>query len=318
MEMAISVVMSVYNGEQYLREAIDSILGQTFEKFEFIIIDDGSTDTSKEIIKTYNDSRIVLIEQDNTGLATALNNGIRSARTNYIARMDADDISMAERLGKQVKFLNDNPDYVLVGTNAYIIDKDGEVVYNSSQPVSWEEIRHNFPRSSFFHSSVMFKRDAFQLAGGYFDEISKLYSFEDTILWNKMLRYGAMTNLPQPLIKYRLLPGAATAKSGKEAIAAEKILLEIISEDMLSEKNRLELIRIKSSINKDQRILNYHLHLAKKYIFNNYQPLKARKNLIEVIKRSPFNIISFLLFLLTIIPQEVTMILLKLKKHSLN
>jgi glycosyltransferase involved in cell wall biosynthesis len=138
-EPLISVVMPVYNAAQYLREAIDSILNQTFRDFEFIIINDGSTDRSLEIIQSYNDDRIRLINQKNTGLAKALNNGIAIAKSDFIARMDADDISIPERLTSQFSFLESNVDVVAVGSNAEVIDKEGNHVYCTAQPSTWSE-----------------------------------------------------------------------------------------------------------------------------------------------------------------------------------
>src|SRR5215472_18447331 len=101
----VSVAMSVYNCEQYLPASIDSILTQTFEDFEFIIVDDGSTDRSAEIIKSYGDSRIVFLQQSNQGVASALNHALRFALGEYVARQDADDISLPERFSKEVAFL---------------------------------------------------------------------------------------------------------------------------------------------------------------------------------------------------------------------
>lgn len=112
----ISVIMSVYNGEKYLREAIDSILNQTFTHFEFIIVNDGSTDKSLNIIKSYNGSRIILVQQENKGLAAALNEGIKIAKGKYIAMMDADDISLPTRLEKQIQFMEAHPEYVAIGS----------------------------------------------------------------------------------------------------------------------------------------------------------------------------------------------------------
>ncbi|HAS7841575.1 TPA: glycosyltransferase family 2 protein, partial [Vibrio cholerae] len=114
----ISVVMSVYNGEKYLGEAIDSILKQTFSDFEFIIINDGSTDKTLEIIKSYmkKDDRIVLVSRENKGLIVSLNEGLDLAKGQYIARMDADDISIKSRFEKQIEFLDSNPDIGVCGT----------------------------------------------------------------------------------------------------------------------------------------------------------------------------------------------------------
>ena len=121
--------MSVYNGEKYLREAIDSILNQTFKDFEFIIVNDGSTDNSLKIIKSYNDPRITIINQKNTGLAKALNEGIKIAKGKFIARMDADDISEPERFKKEYKFMHVHDECVALGTNAIIIDENGNNLY---------------------------------------------------------------------------------------------------------------------------------------------------------------------------------------------
>ena len=122
----VSVIMPVYNAERFLRLAIDSILGQTFSNFEFIIINDGSTDGSLKIIKSYKDSRIHLISRPNKGLAPSLNEGLTRAKGQYIARMDADDISLPKRLAQQVDFLDQNPTVGLVGSNYIIIDDSGK------------------------------------------------------------------------------------------------------------------------------------------------------------------------------------------------
>ena len=112
--------MPVYNGEKYLQEAIESILNQTFKDFEFIIINDGSTDKTLEIIKSFTDPRIKLITQENRGIIYSLNKGITESRGKYIARMDADDISLPERLEKEYRFLEQNPNYGIVGTTFLI------------------------------------------------------------------------------------------------------------------------------------------------------------------------------------------------------
>ncbi|MFN5442865.1 MAG: glycosyltransferase family 2 protein, partial [Crocinitomicaceae bacterium] len=117
----VSVVMPVYNGEQYLKEAIESILSQTYVNFEFIIINDGSEDNSEEIILSYNDPRIVYIKNlENLKLIKTLNIGFSKAKGKYIARMDADDISLPRRLEKQVDYLERNPDIGVLGTGVFL------------------------------------------------------------------------------------------------------------------------------------------------------------------------------------------------------
>src|SRR5688572_25740567 len=113
----VSVVMTVYNTERYVREAVESILGQTFRDFEFIIIDDGSTDSAPAILREYadRDPRIRLVSRPNTGIVRAANEGIALARGNYLARMDSDDVALPHRFEKQVRYLNEHPACVLVG-----------------------------------------------------------------------------------------------------------------------------------------------------------------------------------------------------------
>src|SRR4051812_26679567 len=122
----VSVLMAVYNGEQYLREAVNSILSQTFKDFEFIIIDDGSTDRSPELLASYAraDSRVKLISRPNKGLTKSLNEGLHAARGEFVARMDGDDISLPERFERQVSYLREHPEVVLVGSRVEFIDPD--------------------------------------------------------------------------------------------------------------------------------------------------------------------------------------------------
>src|ERR1039458_2059372 len=121
---AVSVVMSVYNGKESIRDAVNSILSQSFKDFEFIIIDDGSTDGSADIIESIKDERIILLKQENSGLSVALNNGIKISGAKYIARMDADDISMDTRLEKEYNVLENNSEIGIVGTFITLINKD--------------------------------------------------------------------------------------------------------------------------------------------------------------------------------------------------
>ncbi len=127
----VSVLMSVYNGERFLRDSVESILGQTFTDFEFLILDDGSTDSTCEILEEYanKDARIVLVRNDrNLGLTRSLNKGLRLVRGEYLARQDADDISLPKRLEMQVKFLDAHPEVGVVGSALEIIDENGNTI----------------------------------------------------------------------------------------------------------------------------------------------------------------------------------------------
>lgn len=202
-EPLVSVLMSVYNGERYLREAIESILAQTFTDFEFLIINDGSTDGSLDIILSYTDTRIRLIDNaENIGLTKSLNKGISLARGKYIARMDADDISLVERLEKQVRFLEVEKEYVIIGTGAYLIDDSGDEIGKLDRPFTYDEILgHIFFFNPVIHPSVMFHREIIIKIGCYDTSIPKAQDYE---LWFRIIgKNMKIRNLPSLLIKHR-------------------------------------------------------------------------------------------------------------------
>uniref|UniRef100_A0A832DUR0 Glycosyltransferase n=1 Tax=candidate division WWE3 bacterium TaxID=2053526 RepID=A0A832DUR0_UNCKA len=218
----VSVVMAAYNAREYLREAIESVLNQTFKDFEFIIIDDGSTDDTVEIIRSYRDPRIVLHERSHQGLIATLNYGIKIARGEYIARMDTDDVSEPRRFELQVKFLDSHPDHAVVGTTTQIIDTKGRTIDISAEPLRHEEIVQGLlVRNVLAHGSVMMREDAVRKVGGYDPEAIHA---EDYDLWVRISREGKLANLPQPLFKWRLNPqGISVTKSKIQRQTVERI-----------------------------------------------------------------------------------------------
>lgn len=210
----VSVVMSVYNGDSYLNEAIDSILGQTLWDFEFIIVNDGSTDGTGELLRFYDDPRIVVIDQSNHGLWMALNKGIQYARGEYIARMDADDISHPRRLQYQVEFLEKNRNVALVGASFHKIHADGRTHFLWSQPTSDGDIKSELPYGNRFnHSSVVFRRAVLDRVGLY-----RKHEAEDYDLWLRISERYAVANLRQPSIKLRRTGTTRTALYEDEII----------------------------------------------------------------------------------------------------
>lgn len=203
---AVSVVMSVYNGERWLKESIDSVLCQTFADFEFIIVDDGSTDQSPEIILEYasRDSRIIVITKENSGLAESLNAGIERARGCWIARMDADDICKPDRFQKQVSYLKRNTNVALVSGAVEYIDESGEVFGRTYPITSKKQIKKkilNFG-NIIVHPAVMMRSDAINSCGGY---CAGLTTVQDYHLWRKFLRKNYdLSILPDVLIYYRI------------------------------------------------------------------------------------------------------------------
>ncbi len=201
MSPKISVVMPVFNGADHLREAIDSILAQTFKDFEFIIVDDASTDNSRAIIKSYLDQRIKLfVNENNLGTAGSLNEAIGKSAGEYIARMDADDISLPDRFETQVKFLDENPQIAMVGTWARVIgDKAGLLIAHPTDPAI---LRSNLIfHASFVHPSVMIRRGFFSNLGFKYDP--EFRQGQDYKLWVQMSEKLRLANINKVLIYYR-------------------------------------------------------------------------------------------------------------------
>jgi glycosyltransferase involved in cell wall biosynthesis len=199
----ISVIMSVFNGEKYLREAVDSILNQTFVDFEFILINDGSTDKTKAILDSCHDARIRLIHQENIGLTESLNKGLGMARGVYIARMDADDISHVNRLEKEAAFLDANKDVGLVGTFGIRIDEKGKAGHLISFPTSDEALRKRLEYDCpFLHGAVMYRKECIDRVGNY---RKKIGPSEDLDLWLRISERFGLACLDEPLYKDRVV-----------------------------------------------------------------------------------------------------------------
>jgi glycosyltransferase involved in cell wall biosynthesis len=200
--MKVSVLMSVYNGEKFLRESIESILDQTFKDFEFLIIDDASTDSSKEIILSYSNPRIRLVENaTNLGLTKSLNIGLKLAQGEFVARMDSDDVSLPERLEKQIAFLDKHPDFALAGSSSETIDENGNVIRLNQESFSPEEIFYRLHFGNVFpHASVMFRKGAVGSIGGYDETFLQAQDFD---LWNRLSKKFPIGKLDDILIRWR-------------------------------------------------------------------------------------------------------------------
>ncbi len=159
MEPTVSVIMSAYNSAEHLRDAIDSVLAQTFKDYEFIIINDGSTDNTKEILESCDDPRIRVYHQENMGLTCSLNRAIRYSRGKFIARIDCDEMALPLRFQKQVEYLNSNPEIGLVGSYCTNIDEGKKSVCKIITPVTDAQIRKGLPRrNAFVHGTVTKQR----------------------------------------------------------------------------------------------------------------------------------------------------------------
>ncbi len=215
--------MPVYNAEKYLKGAIDSILSQTYSDFEFVIVDDCSRDSSVPIIKSYNDSRIVFLENEqNSGVAVTLNRGLAVCRGEYVARMDSDDISRPERFAKQIAFLEAHPDVAVVtcGVRTFCGDKTiSECGWSNVEP---ERIKKDlFFSCALAHPTVMMRRDVINSLGGYAPEYNGLEDYE---LWCRVIENHKIASVGEVLFEYRVHEGQVSKKPSESVKKAQKEL----------------------------------------------------------------------------------------------
>jgi len=271
----VSVVMSVYNAEDYLRPAIDSILNQTFKDFEFIIIDDGSTDKSLSIIKTYTDPRIILISRRNKGLTASLNEGIKKSKGRYIARQDADDVSIKDRLYKEVEYLDSHTDVGLVGSNYIHIDEKGEKtgartnIFTHPSDLKACLVLCN----QYGHGSIMMRRNVLDKTGLY---DSKVGHAEDYDLWIRISRVSKVANIEEPLFYYRNLSSSVSHSRLEEQIALTFKIRDRAFDHFLTHRKEYNLYGIHPSG-------EYYLK-RKSTLFRNYAFLAHKEHRLDALK----------------------------------
>ena len=211
----VSVLLPVYNAQNFVKEAIDSILLQTFSDFELIIINDGSTDNSSKIINEFRDERITIINHDgNKGLIYTLNEGLDLSRGTYIVRMDADDFSLPERLSLQVSFMDDNSDVVVCG--GQMIDYDGKLQL-SENPIVKDEVKASLLFSCVIsHPTVIIRNEIFKKEKFCYDK--KYIHSEDYELWSRVIKNYKVSNLKDVILKYRIHKNQVSQKFSKVQI----------------------------------------------------------------------------------------------------
>ncbi|MFD2573303.1 glycosyltransferase family 2 protein [Spirosoma soli] len=218
----LSVLMPVYNAEKYLVESIESILGQSLEEFEFIIIDDGSTDSSPQIVQSFTDKRIRFYQNGtNLGISTTLNKGIELAKTELIARMDADDISYPDRLREQYQYMVAHPDCALLSCWVRVIGEDKEVIRVDRFAAGYHYYNMAFI-SPMYHPSVLYRRSAVLEVGGY----AQKYAEDYALFWALSRKYR-IYNVEQVLLDYRVSSSSlhqVLRKQEYETAHAEQVL----------------------------------------------------------------------------------------------
>ena len=265
----VSVVMSCYNCEQYLKFTIDSILNQTYTDFEFIIWDDGSTDSTREIISSYKDERIRYFYHENTGLGSALKMACEKANGKYIARMDGDDIAFCSRFQKEVDYMESHHDYVLVSSAVEYIDDKGTLIGRSFPCTIDSVIKHNLNNrgNMIVHPMVMMRRDAYISAGGY----PNLMFQEDWLLWSRLAMLGKFHNIPTPLGQYRLLKSSLSRSDNAYKGVLFEYIRKMVKDPILLDSdidlyNRIYkfskqfISPIEAGIEKREEALNYRFY----------------------------------------------------------
>jgi glycosyltransferase involved in cell wall biosynthesis len=224
----VSIILPVYNGEEFLRQAINSVLLQSFADWEMIIINDGSSDTSGSIIGSFvsKDSRIrQIVHERNLGLVASLNEGVAVSSGEYLARLDSDDFwSDPDKLARQAAYLDNNPQCGLVGTRAEMVDMAGKHLYDFKPPSDDKNIRKQILlRNCFIHSSILIRKNILQQAGGYRVEDRHV---EDYSLWLRMGKLAGFANLPEVSVVYRKNPSGITRTKNREQVRAALQLVE--------------------------------------------------------------------------------------------
>jgi len=326
----VTVLMSVYNGEKYLREAVDSILGQTFKDFEFLIINDGSTDKTGEILKSYNDPRIKIINNEkNIGLTKSLNTGLRLARGEYIARQDADDISLPTRLEKELKFLEQNSNVALVGTDYLFINEKGKVFHvvrclNGRRKLKEKLLEGN----QFGHGSVMMRKECIHRVGTYREEFRFAQDYD---FYLRLVEVYDVANISEPLYKWRI--NISSVSVTKKVLQDRYALLAIelakqrkrFGKDKLQSLSKEDVDKFLDQLIEEKELQNKR-NISEGYffwgrvLFNG----KGYKSALKLLRKSiiiyPLNINNWILFFKTIIiiilPKQVINFLRIVKNYK--
>ena len=275
MHPTVSIVTSVYNGGDHLRESIESILAQTFTDLELVIINDGSTDDTQEVIESFDDARIRAYHQENIGLTRSLNRALKLSIGKYIARIDSDEISMPNRLARQVDFLDSNPEIGLVGSFCLNyhngLDNAPKKVIT---PVSNEKIRKKLLKTNpIVHGSVMVRREVFDKVGFYNEDFKYVQDYE---LWGRIAEFCKLHNLPEFLLKRKITDNC---------LSNNKKLLKIRAR--LTLKAQYRIIR-----NMQCPIYSYFLFLPNICLFLLYYfniarfPIREKKDLLKIFTKS--------------------------------
>lgn len=312
MKPRVSVIMAVHNDEAYVREALDSVLAQSFTDFELIVIDDGSTDGSFALVKAFPDPRLRVLQQDNQGLTRSLIRGCSQARGEYLARQDADDISQPLRLEEQVEFLDQNPEVGLVGTMASIIDEAGRHI--STRRL---EVRPGIgfgklsQENQFVHGSIMMRKDAYEQIGGY-REFFRYAQDYDLIL--RLAEHWETANLAEPHYKHRMRADEVSIRYNCEQMWFRDIARMLHRERAAGRPDSLDSGELAAAPSEGQAGEGDHVDTYRiRYIHTCLRSgllRDARKEIVHRLGAKPLQIKSYVHFALTFVNARLVVALL--------
>lgn len=240
----ISVLLPVYNAEPFLARTLDSILYQTYDNFEIIAINDGSTDNSLRVLNEYakSDDRIKVVDQENVGLVKTLNRAASLASGEFLARMDSDDLCLPRRFELQIAAFENHPEAVLCGGCFDVMNEDDEIIYHEAVPTKNDELKRAlFVRNPIAHGSAMFKKSAFEATTGYSDECGPT---EDYDLWTRLIKQGDIIGVPATIFRWRINPGGITqSKADTMAQYMNKNLQKFMANNKLEVTSRSYLVK---------------------------------------------------------------------------
>lgn len=278
---AISIILPAYNAELTIKESIESILNQDFTDFELLIINDGSNDNTQKIIESYKDSRIKLINNEkNYGLIYSLNKGLDNASGKYIARMDADDISMPHRLKRQFDFMEANPEVIVCGSKIRYFGQKKFIPPFKAPKTDYECKQYMIYGSCFAHPTTIIRKSILDNYNIKYDD--NFYNCEDYKLWLDLMEYGKFYNLQQILLKYRISAQQITQNYNLKQIKNSQICRRIYLKNVLGihsiEKEiTIETIRTLRYIRKENKYIiptlylslnTYSINIFKEFLFS--------------------------------------------------
>ena len=305
--------MPAYNAQDYIAEAFESVLTQTFTNYELIVVNDGSTDRTAEVVQSFKDPRIRLVNQVNGGVSAALNTGLDVARGRYIIRFDADDVCYKNRFEVQYNFITRHPEYILVGSDADYMTENGEMIHHYVNiGHSHEEILKTIEKHcSFIHSSVIYLREAVLKLGGY--EV-RAHTFEDYFLWKKLIKTGKVCNLKMSLMKVRFNPASVTIDEKDQDPEFRALKRKALQTGEISETEATRLLSCIKKLEPQKKLASYNRLLAKKFLWDNYQPSKSRKHSWAAAKAEPLKGSAWVLLAMSFLPEAfIKWLYLKMK-----